>query len=91
MRIRRIAYDPRIEMTPMIDVVFLLLVFFIYSMILMVRADLLPMNLRAFQSGQPARPRPAAVVSIDLAGALFLDRQPATLAELRPRIEARRA
>ena len=58
----------------MIDVIFLLLVFFIYAMVLMVRVDLVPMELRTFETGQPAEPAPAATISIDLKGNVFLDR-----------------
>ena len=66
----------------MIDVIFLLLVFFIYAMVLMVRVDLVPMELRTFETGQPAEPAPAATISIDLAGELFIDRTPVPLAQL---------
>ncbi len=58
----------------MIDVIFLLLVFFIYAMVLMTRVDLVPMELHSFETGQPAEPAPAATISIDLDGGVFLDR-----------------
>jgi biopolymer transport protein ExbD len=46
MRIRRdFSKKPRIEMIPLIDVVFLLLVFFIYSMLSMTVHRGLPVNL----------------------------------------------
>lgn len=60
----------------MIDVIFLLLVFFIYAMVLMVRVDLVPMELHTFETGQPAEPAPAATISIDLEGKVFFDRSP---------------
>ena len=66
----------------MIDVIFLLLVFFIYAMVLMVRVDLVPMELRTFETGQPAEPAPAATISIDLEGKIFLDRSLVTLETL---------
>ncbi len=89
--IRRSVHEPRVEMTPLIDVVFLLLTFFIYAMLLMVSIELLPMRLRAFMSGQPAEPVPASVIALDLGGQLFLDREVVTIDDLLPRIEARRA
>lgn len=89
LRLRRTTPELRIEMTPMIDVIFLLLTFFIYAMVLMVRAELLPMKLRQFKAAEPARPQPAAVVSIDLQGGLFLDRDPVDLETLLPRLQAR--
>ena len=63
----------------MIDVIFLLLTFFIYSMVLMVRVDLLPIELRQFVSGQPATPAPATTLTLDLEGALYLDREKTTI------------
>lgn len=66
----------------MIDVIFLLLVFFIYAMVLMVRVDLVPMELHTFETGQPAEPAPAATISIDLDGNVFLDRSTVDLDQL---------
>ena len=63
----------------MIDVIFLLLTFFIYSMVLMVRVDLLPIELRQFVSGQPATPAPATTLTLDLEGSLYLDREKTTI------------
>ena len=73
----------------MIDVIFLLLVFFIYAMVLMVRVDLVPMELHSFQTGQPAEPAPAATISIDLDGNVFLDRKPIDLDELADSVNER--
>lgn len=39
------------EMTPLIDVIFLLLTFFIFSFVVMVRADKLPMKIAGLNSG----------------------------------------
>ena len=73
----------------MIDVIFLLLVFFIYAMVLMVRVDLVPMELQSFQTGEPAEPAPAATISIDLDGNIFLDRTPVDLDELANSVKER--
>ncbi|MEE2681680.1 MAG: biopolymer transporter ExbD [Planctomycetota bacterium] len=89
MAIRRSNHEFRVELTPMIDVIFLLLVFFIYAMVLMVRVDLVPMELRSFQTGQPAEPAPAATISIDLDGNVFLDRQPIPLDDLADAVRER--
>lgn len=85
--IRRSSTEPRIELTPMIDVIFLLLTFFIYSMVLMVRVDLLPLELKQFASGTPAESVPASTISIDLAGSLYLDREPVRMDQVLPRLQ----
>jgi biopolymer transport protein ExbD len=89
-KVRRIPHDPRIELAPLIDVMLFLLTFFIYSVMVMERVDLIPMSLRTYQSGQAAKPVPAATISIDLDGTLYLDRAPVGLDELGPKLEEAR-
>ncbi len=91
LRLRRSTWDTRVEMAPLLDIVFLLLTFFIYAFLLMVRVDFVPMELRAFESGVAATPVPAATISIDLDGALFLDRVRVDPPELVPAIKGRLA
>ncbi len=86
LSLRRSTHEPRIEIMPLIDVIFLLLTFFIYAMVLMVRADLVPMELPSFDAGSPAEPAPAITISIDAAGDLFLDRDPVNLTDLPARL-----
>ena len=64
---------------PLIDVIFLLLTFFIYAMVLMVRAELLPVEMHSFSSGEPAKVPPAVAITIDRDGALFFNREPIAL------------
>ncbi len=53
--LRRHDYSPRLEMMPLLDVVFLLLTFFIYSFVVMIRADALSVGLAPVAGGgQPA-------------------------------------
>jgi biopolymer transport protein ExbD len=78
-RIRRTAHEPRIELAPMIDVMLFLLTFFIYSVMMMERVDLVPMEMRTYRSGQAATPAPAATISVDLDGRLYLDRRAVSL------------
>lgn len=75
----------------MIDVMLFLLTFFIYSVMLMERVDLVPMDLRTYQSGKPAKPAPAATISVDLDGRLFLDRAPVAIDELVEKLEQARS
>lgn len=89
--LRRTVHEPRIELIPLLDVVFLLLTFFIYSMVLMVRAELLPVQMHTFASGQPARIPPAVAVTIDRNGDIFLNREPITMEGVRERLAAFKA
>lgn len=86
-RIRRDRQEPRIELAPLIDVMLFLLTFFIYSVMVTERVDLVPMELRTYRSGQAAKPAPAATISIDLEGLLYLDRLPVALDELVSKLE----
>ena len=70
--IRRTEHEARIEMMPLIDVVFLLLTFFIYAMVLMVRAEILPVPLESYQSGVDAKPRSSISVTIAVDGNIYV-------------------
>jgi biopolymer transport protein ExbD len=72
-RARRTMPEVRLEMTPLIDVVFLLLTFFIFAMLMMVRAQVLDVTLPTFGSGQPAQESAAITVTIDAAGEVYVD------------------
>ena len=83
MRIaRRHDLAPRVEMMPLIDVIFLLLTFFIYSLIMMVHAEILPVHLPTVTTGEAAEPTEIAAVTIDRAGRLFLNRKAITAEQL---------
>jgi biopolymer transport protein ExbD len=75
-RLRRTTDLPRLEVLPLIDVIFLLLTFFIYALVLVVRADLLPVELPEVTAGTPAEDAQPLVVTIDEAGQLFVGREP---------------
>jgi biopolymer transport protein ExbD len=59
---------------PLIDVVFLLLTFFIYAMVLMVRAEVLPVPLESYDSGVAAVPRSSISVTIAVDGNIYVGR-----------------
>jgi biopolymer transport protein ExbD len=86
--IRRPAYETRIEIMPLIDVIFLLLTFFIYAMVLMVRAELLPVEMHAFASGEPAKVPPAVAITIDRNGSLFFNREQIAMSTVLDRLKA---
>ncbi len=76
LKLRRPASDPpRIEIIPLIDVIFLVLTFFLYAMVLMVPAKILPMRLAAVEAGERGETRPAVTISITAAGAIAVERE----------------
>jgi biopolymer transport protein ExbD len=80
MRIRRTSPEPRVEMTPLIDVVFLLLTFFVFSMALLVRAEVLDLKLPQITGGEA--PGEVVTVAVDAEGRLFVDGEEASLDDL---------
>lgn len=86
LRLRRTDLDLRLEMTPMMDVIFLLLTFFIYAMVLMIPPVLLPAKMQQFASGEPAKPAPAVTISIDPAGQLRLNGEPIAIEQIVDRL-----
>ncbi len=87
-RLRRLNTATSIELTPMIDVVFLLLTFFIFSVALMVRADVLGVTLPEIASGQQAERVEPITVTLQADGSVRLMGEPVERSAL---IEAIRA
>lgn len=84
--VRRSDLAPRVEMIPLIDVIFLLLTFFIYSLLVMVRADILPVTLLPLGTGQAASPAAIHAITIDQQGRLFFDREPVTMQQIQKQL-----
>jgi biopolymer transport protein ExbD len=75
MRIqRRSIKKARIEIIPMIDTIFFLLVFFMISTLSMSQFKGMPVNLPKAAAGQQA-PAESAAITIDKDGRLFLNQQ----------------
>lgn len=72
--VRRHDLAPRVEIMPLIDVIFLLLTFFIYSLVTMVQAEILPVQLQTLTTGEAAKPASIVAVTIDAKGGLYLNR-----------------
>ncbi len=88
MRFRASAsLAPRTELTPLLDVIFLLLTFFIYSQVLLVRAHIMPVELPKLTTGQPAEPQRIVGITIDREGRLFVNQKPHTAEELERRLQ----
>jgi biopolymer transport protein ExbD len=82
MKIRRVhTRPPRVEMLPLIDVVFLLLVVFIYAMLSMAVHKGMPVALPTSEQIQPEKEQPLSV-TIEADGAVFLNKVPVGLENL---------
>lgn len=87
-RMRREPPEARIELNPLIDLMTFLLTFFIYAVVMMVRVDMVPMELKQFASGKPAKPLPAATISLDLNGAIYFNKDKVTIDEVAEKVKA---
>jgi biopolymer transport protein ExbD len=74
-------------MTPLIDVVFLLLTFFVFSMALLVRAEVLDLKLPAV--GGEGAPSDIVTIAIDAEGRFFVDGEAVEPADIAARARAR--
>ena len=89
LRLRRHDLSPRVELLPLIDVIFLLLTFFIYSLIVMrFMPNVLPVKLTPVTAGRTAEPGPMHVLTLDKAGVVYLDREVVAEGELDARLTA---
>ncbi|MDP6601712.1 MAG: biopolymer transporter ExbD [Phycisphaerales bacterium] len=80
--IRRTEHDARVEMMPLIDVVFLLLTFFIYAMVLMIRAEVLPVPLESYAAAEAVQPRPVVSVTLAVDGQIYVGSTPTPLRDV---------
>ena len=78
----------RIEMLPMIDCVFLLLVFFIYAMLSMAVHRGLPVNLPASKTVKIDK-KLVLAVTINADGSIFVDKEPVELNRLTTVLQAK--
>ncbi|QEQ00406.1 biopolymer transporter ExbD [Thermosynechococcus sp. QKsg1] len=77
--------NARIEMLPLIDVVFCILTFFILAAVSLTRQQAITLNLPQASTSQ-AQSQKMLVVSIDPAGQLFVDKDPVNRSELYERL-----
>jgi biopolymer transport protein ExbD len=78
----------RIEMLPLIDIVFLLLVFFIYAMLSMAVHRGLPVVLPTSSTAEIDQ-KTTLSVTLEKTGAIFIDDEQTTLAELAEALETK--
>ncbi|MBW2172795.1 MAG: biopolymer transporter ExbD [Deltaproteobacteria bacterium] len=73
MKLRFVQKPARIELIPLVDIIFLLLVFFIYSMLSMAVYRGIPVTLPKAQTVEAAKER-AVFITIDKTGQVFVDK-----------------
>jgi biopolymer transport protein ExbD len=89
MRVQRREPDKaRIEIIPMIDIIFFLLVFFMISTLSMTINRGLPVNLPKAASSQRDL-RESFNITVTREGDMFLNKEPITLPEIGRRVQAR--
>jgi biopolymer transport protein ExbD len=84
---RRVPEKARIEIIPMIDVIFFLLVFFMISTLSMTINRGLPVNLPTAATAQKEM-RENVNLTVLQDGKMFLDKQPITLRDMGQRVKA---
>ncbi len=72
----------RIEIIPLIDIIFFLLATFVMVSLSMVKNKGIHVNLPGASTGTPQEPGDFATISIDATGNLFFNKQPVTVAQL---------
>jgi len=78
--------EPRLEIMPLIDVIFLLLTFFVFALTLMVRAEVLDVRLPTIGSGEAPERSGLVTVAIDDSGSLFVNGEAVTTENLVERV-----
>ena len=77
---------PKINILPMIDVIFAILVFFIVSSLYLTRSEGLPVNLPSAETAEVQKTK-QITVSIDEQGQLTVDSKPTQIKQLKTEIE----
>src|SRR5215467_12339761 len=85
---RRTVKKARIEIIPMIDTIFFLLVFFMISTLSMARYSGLPVNLPKAATGQQP-PSESAAITIAADGDITIDKQPVARDGIRGALQKR--
>jgi len=76
LRVRRTSQEPRVEMAPLIDVVFLLLTFFVFSLVLLTRVSVMDLDLPSIGSGGQSEAPQAIIVAVDAQALVYVDGEP---------------
>ncbi len=80
----------RIEIIPLIDIMFFLLATFVMVSLSMIKNQGIPVSLPSAASGVPQEPIPAATVTITERGEVYLDQEAVSAESLKARLHARK-
>lgn len=83
---RRQKKSPRIEIIPMVDVMFLLLVFYVLSSLALTQTRGIAVQLPSAQSGQSEKAPHMLVVSLNEEGEVFLEQEKVEASQLGARL-----
>jgi biopolymer transport protein ExbD len=81
----------RIEIIPLIDIMFFLLATFVMVSLSMVKNQGIPVRLPGASTGQSEARKDSTTISVSAAGQVFFNKDEVSLEELRTRLEAQKA
>lgn len=86
IRSNRVARPPRLMIIPMIDIIFFLMVFFLFSTLQMVYQKSMPVNLPVASSSHQEVPKPVAITLMK-DGTISIGDIVVGIEEIKPRVE----
>lgn len=86
IRSNRVARPPRLMIIPMIDIIFFLMVFFLFSTLQMVYQKSMPVNLPVASSSHQEAPKPVAITLMK-DGTISIGDTVVSIEEIKPRVE----
>lgn len=86
IRSNRVARPPRLMIIPMIDIIFFLMVFFLFSTLQMVYQKSMPVNLPVASSSYKEAPKPVAITLMK-DGTISIGDTVVDIEEIKPRVE----
>jgi biopolymer transport protein ExbD len=81
----------RIEIIPLIDIMFFLLATFVMVSLSMIKNQGIPVRLPAAVTGQSEERKDAATISVSATGQLYYDKQEVSLEQVRERLSQQKA
>lgn len=86
IRSNRVARPPRLMIIPMIDIIFFLMVFFLFSTLQMVYQKSMPVNLPVASSSHQEAPKPVAITLMK-DGTISIGDTVVGIEEIKPRVK----